>query len=177
MANSAKQRQAEYRAKRKAQGLCAYPGYDRKPRKYSLCPDHREDAKEKARDRTFMAAMYEDMVADRDRWRARATEIDTAGRSYRDVNEEKRRTPVESVESGNGPSRSQSAKSGVLAGGHNRDNTVAAGSTYSCGYSGLRSPRFLGGRQNMAIKNQVGKPVVWWPISAIIGRCNCGRKG
>ena len=88
MAKSAKQRQAEYRAKRKDQGLCAYPGCDRKPRKYSLCPDHRKDAREQARDRTFMAAMYEDAIADRDRWRAMATEIDSASRSYRDLNEE-----------------------------------------------------------------------------------------
>ena len=88
MAKSAKQLQAEYRARRKAQGLCAYPGCDRKPRRYSLCPDHREDAREKARDRTFMAAMYENVLADRDQWRARATEIESAGKSYRDLYEE-----------------------------------------------------------------------------------------
>ncbi len=88
MAKSAKQRQAEYRAKRKAQGLCAYPGCDRKPRKYALCPDHRKDAREQARDRTFMAGMYEDAIADRDQWRERATEIDSAGKSYKDLYEE-----------------------------------------------------------------------------------------
>ena len=87
MAKSAKQRQAEYRAKRKTQGLCAYPGCDRKPRKYALCPDHRKDAREQAKDRTFMAAAYEDVLADRDQWRARATEIESAGKNYRDLTE------------------------------------------------------------------------------------------
>ena len=59
MAKTAKQRQAEYRARRKEQGLCAFPGCNRKPRKYSLCPYHREDAKELARDRTLTASMYD----------------------------------------------------------------------------------------------------------------------
>ena len=62
MAKSAKKRQAEYRAKRKAQGLCAYPGCDRKPRKHALCPDHRWEAKERARDRTDMASLYPDLL-------------------------------------------------------------------------------------------------------------------
>ena len=88
MAKLAKQRQAECRAKRKAQGLCAYPGCNRKPRKYALCPGHREDAREQAKDRTFMAAAYENALADRDQWRARATEIDSAGRSYLELVEE-----------------------------------------------------------------------------------------
>ena len=75
MAKSAKQRQAEYRARRKSLRLCAYPGCDRKPRKYTLCPGHREDARDQARDRTLMAGMYEDALADRDQWRARATAL------------------------------------------------------------------------------------------------------
>ena len=35
-----------------------------------------------------MAAMYENLLADRDQWRARATEIESAGKSYRDLYEE-----------------------------------------------------------------------------------------
>ena len=77
MAKSAKQRQAEYRARRKAKGLCAYPGCDRKPHKYALCPDHREDAKEQARDPTLMASFYENLLADRDQWQAKATRIES----------------------------------------------------------------------------------------------------
>ena len=88
MAKSAKKRQAEYRAKRKAQGLCAYPGCDRKPRKYALCPGHREDARERARDRTFVAGTYEDALADRDQWRERATKAVEAAKSYRELYEE-----------------------------------------------------------------------------------------
>ena len=61
-AKTPKQRQAEYRARRKQQGLCAYPGCERKPRKYAYCPDHREDAKEQARDRTITAGMYESLL-------------------------------------------------------------------------------------------------------------------
>ena len=52
MAKSAKQRQLEYRERRKAAGLCAWPGCDRKPRKYALCPDHRADARLEAQVRT-----------------------------------------------------------------------------------------------------------------------------
>ncbi len=48
MGKNAKQRQAEYRAWRKAAGLCAHPGCNRKPRKYSRCPDHRAQASEDA---------------------------------------------------------------------------------------------------------------------------------
>ena len=77
MAKSAKQRQAEYRARRKARGLCAYPGCDRKPHKYALCTGHREDAKGQARDRTLMASFYENLLADRDQWRARAASIES----------------------------------------------------------------------------------------------------
>ena len=88
MAKSAKKRQAEYRANRKAQRLCAYPGCDRKPRKYALCPGHREDARERARDRTFMEGMYEDALADRDQWRERATKAVEAAKSYRELYEE-----------------------------------------------------------------------------------------
>ena len=61
MAKSAKQRQQEYRARRKEAGLCAYPGCERKPRKYSRCPDHRRDAKEQAADRAIDAARVLDL--------------------------------------------------------------------------------------------------------------------
>ena len=64
MAKSAKQRQAEYRAKRKAQGLCAYPGCPRKPRKYALCPDHREEAREAAYDRMEAASREPELEAE-----------------------------------------------------------------------------------------------------------------
>ena len=88
MAKSVKQRQAEYRAKRRAQGLCAYPGCDRKPRKYALCPDHREDARERARDRTLMASMYDELLTERDIWRARARAAESDGVPYRWLSDE-----------------------------------------------------------------------------------------
>ena len=70
MAKSAKQRQAEYRARRKEQGLCAWPGCDRKPRKYALCPDHREASREIAQNRTDFASMYPEMKDERDTLRS-----------------------------------------------------------------------------------------------------------
>ena len=88
MAKSAKKRQAEYRAKRKAQGLCAYPGCDRKPRKYALCPGHREDAREQGRDRTVMASMYDELLTERDIWWARARAAESDGVPYRWLSDE-----------------------------------------------------------------------------------------
>ena len=64
MVKSAKERQAEYRAKRKARGLCAYPGCPRKPRKYALCPDHREEAREAACERMEAAAREPELEAE-----------------------------------------------------------------------------------------------------------------
>ena len=61
MAKSAKQRQQEYRARRKECGLCAYPGCPRKPRKYSRCHEHRREAKESAADRAIDAARVPDL--------------------------------------------------------------------------------------------------------------------
>ena len=77
-AKTPKQRQAEYRARRKEQGLCAYPGCERKPRKYASCPTHREDARVEAQDRTFMAGMYESLL---ERYQALEREVNQLRRT------------------------------------------------------------------------------------------------
>ncbi len=127
MAKSAKQRQAEYRAKRKALGLCAYPGCDRKPRKYALCPGHREDAREQARDRTVMASMYDRLLTERDIWRARARaaelELTLApakqqpSMSYRDLYQENTRLEIKVSELEFDLAVAQQRKAGYLAEG------------------------------------------------------------
>ena len=63
MAKSAKQRQAEYRERRRVQKLCIEPGCPNKVRKYARCKDHREIAREGQRDRTIMASSYEVLLA------------------------------------------------------------------------------------------------------------------
>ena len=66
MAKSNKARQAEYRDRRRAGGLCITPGCDRKVRKYARCVDCRKDARERARERTLDAGMvyaHQDEIA------------------------------------------------------------------------------------------------------------------
>ena len=81
MMKSNKQRQAEYRARRKKAGLCAWPGCERKPHKYTYCPEHRQGERERARERTVMAEAYETMQEDRDRLAAELAEA-RAGRDF-----------------------------------------------------------------------------------------------
>ena len=66
-AKSNKQRQAEYRARRKEQRLCAWPGCDRKPTKYALCPEHRKASKEAAAERRADAAEKPELEGEIDR--------------------------------------------------------------------------------------------------------------
>ena len=65
MAKSNKQCQAKHRAKRKEQGLCAWPGCARKPRKYATCPDHRAEMREAGRGRRLDAVTERDRQASR----------------------------------------------------------------------------------------------------------------
>ncbi len=64
MAKSNKQRQKEYRGRRREQGLCLYPGCPRRPRKYAYCPDHRKELRDQAEERTLLVGLYENHQAE-----------------------------------------------------------------------------------------------------------------
>ena len=76
MAKTAQQRQADYRARRREQGLCLHPGCPVKVRKYARCAEHRREQRELAAENRGTAADLDDALFELKRLRQEKEDLE-----------------------------------------------------------------------------------------------------